>query len=269
MFIKYKNDMPSKRNNLKVDKLSAFDDSENICYNFDSQIYNALTQYGEKMRYICTYNLITDDDIEKINRTIKNDIYNGLTEDPKNALFAMIILLKYDVYVPLDEIISKKIIQLLQFDELIEYCDYLICNILSKNPENFKQIKQLIIENTIDQLYKANSKIISFWIKLINFYNFEIPLDLFNSFFYNFTTFDFNQKKSFIDLSCSLLMKNRNAIAIFIEYGDSIENFLLENIDICPDQIIFLISTLEPSINFTDEFLLEINEKINSLIEMI
>ena len=41
MFIKYKNDMPSKRNNLKVDKLSAFDDSENICYNFDSQIYNA------------------------------------------------------------------------------------------------------------------------------------------------------------------------------------------------------------------------------------
>ena len=42
-------------------------------------------------------------------------------------------------------------------------------------------------------------------------------------------------------------MKNRNAIAIFIEYGDSIENFLLENIDICPDQIIFLISTLEPS----------------------
>ena len=64
-------------------------------------------------------------------------------------------------------------------------------------------------------------------------------------------------------------MKNRNAIAIFIEYGDSIENFLLENIDICPDQIIFLISTLEPSINFIDEFLLEINEKINSLIEMI
>lgn len=269
MLDEYKYFTPEKRNTLDAEKLTSLNNNEKIYNNFNYQIYDSLSQYGEKMRYICTYNLLTEYDIEKLNYTIENDIDNGLDEDPKNALKAIIILLKLDAHVPTNEIISKKILNLFQFDDLINDCTYLVFNLLLKNPQNFELIKKLVIEQTTEQLYSVHSKIVKLWIKLSNFYDFELPLDFFDSIFSRFDRLNFEQKKCFIDLSCTMLLNNQDSIAIFLKHRQFLEICLVENFEICPDKIIFIITKLESSIDFSAEFNTNIIEKINLMIENI
>lgn len=258
--------MAPKKIFLLQDKVFENEDNENIYHDFDFQLYKSLIKYGEKMRFICIYNSLTDDDLRKISCTIDHDILNGIIDDPKYTLRAIIVLLKYNVNIQINSIISQKIIELFQQDELIKECTNLVFNFLFKDPKYYNNNKKMIIENTIEKLYDRNPGIMKLWIRLSNSYNFEIPLDFFESLFFDYFELNFKQKKCLINLCCALLMKNQKMTTIFLKNIDFLEIFLIENIENYPDQVLFIISTLNSSIVFSNEFNLEIIDRFNLLI---
>ncbi|KAK8891177.1 hypothetical protein M9Y10_028383 [Tritrichomonas musculus] len=270
MQLPYKIDFKSERNDMIESNLLNTNDNNTVYYDFNYNIYKNLQQYGEKMRYIYTYHEIAKDDIIKLNYTFEEDTKNGITDDPRNTLKAILFLINNNPDIQINEAISKIIVDFFQDDIYVDDCIDYVFNYLVKNPEKISnQIRDSIIKNTMNKLYEMDPKIVKFWIKLLNTCNFPISNGFFDFFFAQFDKLVFKQKKCFIDLFSTLLLHDIQInIQIFCNLP-TLELFLIENFDIKATQILFIISKLDSlNVKFSDDFICQITDKVITSIEI-
>lgn len=120
------------------------------------------------MRYIYTYHEIAKDDIIKLNYTIEEDTKNGIIDDLRNTLKAILFLINNNPDIQINEAISIIIVDFFLDDIYVDDCIDYVFNYLVKNPEKISnQIRDSIIKNTMNKLYEMDPKIVKFWIKLL------------------------------------------------------------------------------------------------------
>lgn len=245
------------------DEYDENDDNEDLI--FDYEIYAFLETGGEKMRYITNYNNILYDDFNEIAPTILNDIKNGLNDDIKNSLSAMKVLLKNGFPLQFDESISIEIINTLDNEEIFKDIQYIIMNYIIHNIDKVSSEIMILLNSKIfDMQICTNSKILKLASKLVRFYNYQYPLELFDEIFGKYEMMSFDEKKSLFELCFSMILSNKDAIRILIKYSNFVVDFTYEVVETKPLIGLFIISSLDCYIHFNNDFINEILEKIKS-----